>query len=447
MRTLDKARYFSKQFNEYVASFSASLNLIHPAKSIIVAVSGGVDSIALMYVLQRISLKKIKVLHINHGTRPENIDEENLVLQHCKLLGLEVDIVKLSLELGQANFEAIARNLRAEVFKQYIQKNYWVYTAHHLDDSFEWSMIQSFKQSSLASTLGIPVFNRGMVRPFMCVSKNQIKRYARSLELSWALDSSNENTRFERNFFRQALTGKIENRYPQYLRHYVARQNELALKLSMHRSQSLAKTKSLHSKLIEKRESSGSVVLKSIDFSFHKDQIKEWIHFFSKSHRGEIDREVDKLIIAHKKITVDVRESKIKGPLHFSGGVNIFILDNYLLFTNDLHLDFYRRFDDKLLEVLKSPKGLSQITDGFVNKMTPKKVIFPYLTFIDSKIPGFSSKLIHPLLPKSCQWLKEHKISYSFYPLLKRKMRDLPKVSKQKVILSAVILDSSILGL
>jgi len=447
MRTLNKASYFTKQFNDYVASFSASLNLINPTKSIIVAVSGGVDSIALMYVLDKISPKKIKVLHINHGTRPENIDEENLVLKHCNLLGLELDIVKFNLELGQNNFEAIARNLRAQVFKQYIQKNYWVYTAHHLDDSFEWSMIQSFKQSSLTSTLGIPVFNRGMVRPFMCVSKNQIRRYARTLELSWAEDSSNLNIRFERNFFRQALTGRIEDRYPQYLRHYVARQNELALKLSLHRNLHKKDKKLTQTKIIEKRESSGSVVLKSLDFLFHKDLIKEWIHFFSKTHRGEIDRELDKLIIAHKKITMDAKEIKIKGPLHFSGGVNIFILDNYLLITNDLHLEFYKRLDDKLALFLKSPNALAQITGGIASKSLTKKVVFPYLTFIDSQYAQFSSKLIHPLLPKSCQLLKEQKIAYSFYPLLERKLRDLPKISKEKINLSAVILDSSILGL
>ena len=102
-------------------------------------------------------------------------------------------------------------------------------------------MIQSFRQSSLNSTLGIPVFNRGLVRPFMCVSKKQIIQYAKSLELSLATDTSNGNLRFERNFFRSKLSNTILNRYPQYLRHYVARQNELALKLSMHRSQSLEK--------------------------------------------------------------------------------------------------------------------------------------------------------------------------------------------------------------
>ncbi|MDO9182397.1 MAG: tRNA lysidine(34) synthetase TilS, partial [Bacteriovorax sp.] len=310
-------KFKTKQFVLHVQTFMNSLQLISPDKSILVAVSGGVDSVALMYVLADIFKGRIRILHINHGTRAANIDEENLVVKHCDILNLEVDIVRFTLNLDQQNFEAVARNLRASVYKQYIQKNYWVHTAHHLDDSFEWSMIQSFKQSSLASTLGIPVFNRGLVRPFMCVSKNQIRSFAQTLGLVWSEDSTNRDIRFERNFFRAALTETIHNRYPQYLAHYVARQNQLAFELNLHRAQ-LIKEVSEKSLMHEKREASGAVILRSRDFRFHKYQIKEWIHFFSKTHRGEIDREVDKLILAHQKIRDNAREIKMKGPLSFS---------------------------------------------------------------------------------------------------------------------------------
>ncbi|RPJ73582.1 MAG: tRNA lysidine(34) synthetase TilS, partial [Alphaproteobacteria bacterium] len=232
-------KFQTKHFVSHVHLFMDSLQLIDTSKSNLVAVSGGVDSIALMYVLHDIFKGNLRVLHINHGTRAENIVEENLVLEHGLRLGLEVDVVKFTMNLEQNNFEAVARNLRAKVYKQYIQNNYLVHTAHHLDDSFEWSMIQSFKQSSLRSTLGIPVFNRGLVRAFMCVSKNQIRLYAKTLGLSWAEDSSNRDTRFERNFFRAKLTDIIHERYPQYLRHYVAHHNSLAMKLNVHRSLTL----------------------------------------------------------------------------------------------------------------------------------------------------------------------------------------------------------------
>ena len=434
------SRFFGKQFVKHVHLFMDSMQLINPKKSHLVAVSGGVDSIALMYVLAEIFNGHLRVLHINHGTRPENIDEENLVIMHCELLGLELDIVKFNLNLDQRNFEAVSRNLRAEIYKKYILKNYWVHTAHHLDDSFEWSMIQSFKQSSVASTLGIPVFNRGLVRPFMCVSKKQITTFAKSKNLLWAEDGSNRDTRFERNFFRANLTQIINRRYPQYLYHYVARQNQLALQLNLHRSLFINTNSNINakSKLHEKREASGAVVLRSRDFSFHKNQIKGWIHFFSKNHRGEIDREVDKLILAHKHIASDPKALKMKGPQSFSGGVKIFILDNYLLICNDLHLDYYLQCDELLLQLLEHISNNAEITERFKKKA--HKIFFPYLCFLDSGDHGKSSKLTHPLLPKSTEWLKQRKIPYSFYPLLLRK-------GKLKRLHTAAILDSSVLGL
>lgn len=438
---MPKSPFMKKKFVNYIQSFMESMGLLESEKLPLVAVSGGVDSIALMYVLNEVFKKKLRVLHINHGTRAANSDEENLVIKHCQYLGLEIDVVRFTLNINQNNFEAVARNLRAEVYKQYLQKNYWVYTAHHLDDSFEWSMIQSFRQSSLISTLGIPVFNRGLVRPFMCVSKNQIKEYARSLQLTWAEDSSNRNIRFERNFFRAALTETIRKRYPQYLSHYVSRQNQLALELKCHRSlflNNVKENKKGESKLYERREPSGAVVLKSRDFTFHKAQIKEWIHFFSKAHRGEIDREVDKLIEAHKKMKEDPREAKIKGPLSFSGGVKAYLLDDYLLICHDLHLDYYQQCDEHLVRLLEREEFHAQITSGVHHRN--KKVFFPYLTFLERGQKNKSSKLTHPLFRKSTEWLKTHKIPYGFYPILMKK-------NKQRALHNAVILDSSMLGL
>lgn len=433
---MQRMKFNSRHFLRHVQQFMESMHLFHPEKQVIVAVSGGVDSLVLMYVLSELTNGQLKVLHINHGTRVENADEEKLVIKHAQKLSLEVDVVRFSLDLKQSNFEGVARTLRASVYKQYLQKGYWVYTAHHLDDSFEWSMIQSFKQSSLSSTLGIPVFNKGLVRPFMCVSKQQIRHYARALALDYAEDGSNRDMRFERNFFRLSLTETIHSRYPQYLRHYVARQTQLALKLNLHRSLFIEKRGPSRSVLHERRETSGAVLLRSRDFSFHKEEIKEWIHFFSRSHRGEIDREVDKLLAAHRDLKLNPHKVKMKGPQAFSGGVKSFLLDDFLLIANDGHLAFYQEADARLLDYLK--KNHAQITEGAGQK--PAKTFFPFLSILPAREKDKSSKLIHPLFPKSTQWLKEKKIPYTFYPLLSKKNRQMLRGR-------AVILDSSILDL
>ena len=435
---MNQSRLFTKHFTEHIRNFMELHSLMPLQKKALVAVSGGVDSLALMYILNSVLDCELRVLHINHGTRAENFHEESLVLKHANDLGLEVDVVKFQMDLKQANFESLARNLRAEVYKQYLSKNYYVYTAHHLDDSFEWSMIQSFKQSRIKSMLGIPVFNRGLVRPFMCVSKAHIKKYAQHLNLSWAEDSSNRDHRFERNFFRARLSNIIRKRYPQYLRHYVSRHNQLAHELKLHRlDHTNVLKKENFSKLFEKREMSGGVVLRSKNFLFHKDQIKEWIHFFSSKIRGETDREIDKLITAHQKIQLDSREPKIKGPLSFSGGVKIYLLGEYLLITNDRYLRYYQDLDELIVDYLD--KNYAQITHGDINS-DKSKIVFPYLGLLSAKDQQYKSKIIHPLLPKTCMWLYDKKIPYSFYPLIQRK-------GSQKLHQAFVLLDSSLVDL
>jgi hypothetical protein len=105
---------------------------------------------------------------------------------------------------------------------------------------------------------------------------------------------------------------------------------------------------------------------------------------------------------------------------------------------NDLHLDFYQTCDELLLNYLKNKQPASQIIKDLA--FNPKKQFFPYITILKTLDFNKSSKLIHPLMPKSTAWLKEQRIPYTYYPFLLKKNR-------QMLNQGAVILDSSILGL
>jgi tRNA(Ile)-lysidine synthase len=402
--------------------------LVNGDKKIIVAVSGGVDSLALLYLLHNLNLN-IEILHFNHQTRGEdNALDEELILKYARLFKVNLNTVTLKFSLLDKNFESQARLARNKVYKDYIKKGYWVYTAHHLDDSFEWTLMQSFKQGSLKSTLGIPVFNNGIVRPFMCVSKKQIIRYAHAGGILWREDSSNKNTKFERNFLRSEITADILDRYPKSLRHYVARQNELARLFNLHR---LSETKSETTDLVQKRDSGGSVLLISSDFSLHKSLVKDWIHFFSKNHRGEIDAELEKLLQAQSLLMEDPKEFPFKGPMDFSGGVKIFLMKDHLYIMNEIHYEFYRQLDMKLKAYLSKRAQIPEL--AYFSS-------FPYL--LAGKGPKLrkTSKFIHPLLKETCLWLKGAQIPYTFTPLIGTEVR-------QKIIQGAVVLDSSVLGL
>jgi tRNA(Ile)-lysidine synthase len=382
--------FIRNNFEAHVFSFMEEMQLISPTKKGVIAVSGGLDSICLLKILSTYKKLNFEALHINHGTRAENENEENFVRKFCSELNIKCHVEKLSMSLADSNFELKARNARQNIFKSFVDQGYYVYTAHHLDDSFEWTLMQSFKQSSLKSTLGIPVFSNGLCRVFLCVSKLQLKNYAQALKLSWIEDKSNQNTKFERNALRILFNQALAKRYKGYLRHYVNRQNQLAFLLGKHRLL-------LTSKLELINAGPHAIEMKSSDFRFHKEKIREYIHYFSVKKRGEIEKELEKLIECHRLN----KKMKMHGPFSFSGGVKAYLLKDSLFICHESHLNFYKKLDLYLVD----------------NHTQIQGDVFPHLIILKSHQKKNISKLIHPLLPNTIKKLKENKIAYSFLPL------------------------------
>lgn len=419
-----KHHLFCLNFKEHVRTFIKEHELIHPNKKIVLSVSGGVDSMVLADIFASFG-EYFELLHFNHGTRPkENLEEEELVVSLAEKFNVKVNVFRFELSLRQKNFEKVARQKRREVYQKFIADDCYIYTAHHIDDSFEWTLMQSFKQSSVKSTLGIPLFSQGIARPFMCVTKKQIRRYAHAKGVVWMEDKSNQNEKFERNYLRLHMTDKILKKYPKTLRHYVSRHNQLAMMQNLHR-------KKVHSDLSMVVEESGSVVLVSNHLENHKNEIRDIIHQKSESSRGEIDVELDKLLSAHQSIMNDKKSFPFKGPMNFSGGVQAFLIKNTLLLTGPHDLAFYKTLDRRLQRYLA------------MHPQIPSRCIsltFPQIVISSTKKLAKSSKIIHPLLPVTCEWLKNHGISYVFAPLMNEKDR-------QMLVHGALILDSSVMGL
>lgn len=185
------------------------------------------------------------------------------------------------------------------------------------------------------------------------------------------------------------------------------------------------------SKSVITKESSGGFLMVAQDFKHHKNEIKDLIYKLSNKERGEINHELDKLIRAYEEIKKDPASFPFKGPMTFSGGVQLYLIKDHLFITHKDQLHFYQSLDTKLRSYLEE---LTQI---------PERALllhFPKLLISSRKKLSKSSKYTHPLLPLTCEWLKKRGISYAFTPLLSSKDR-------QMLTCDAVILDSSIVGL
>jgi len=219
-----------------------------PEGRYVVAVSGGVDSMALLHMLKDLPGLQLTVAHFDHGIRPDSDQDRHLVQEISHQYKLP--FVYKEGKLGTGTSEEDARNARYEFLRD-IQKQtaaQAIITAHHQDDVIETAIHNLMRgtgrkgMSSLKST-------DGMIRPLLHLPKSRLQTYAKEQNLFWREDSTNTDLAYKRNYIRHVIIPKLKSRSPEKyatLVKLVRRQhdinraidNELAILLHMQTSQS-----------------------------------------------------------------------------------------------------------------------------------------------------------------------------------------------------------------
>ncbi|MDB5170010.1 MAG: hypothetical protein JWN82_406 [Candidatus Saccharibacteria bacterium] len=181
---------------------------LQPGKYV-VAVSGGVDSVALLHLLQQISGLQLVVAHFDHGIRPESADDAAFVQELTTTYNL--DFMTERAELGAGASEATARKARYKFLHGVRNQTgaQAVITAHHQDDVLETAILNILRGTgrrgltSLQSTVEIQ-------RPLLHVPKKDILAYAAKQKLSWREDTTNHDERYTRNYIRHRLLVRFD---------------------------------------------------------------------------------------------------------------------------------------------------------------------------------------------------------------------------------------------
>ena len=343
---------------DHLDQFMTSTQLYPNTNKSYIAVSSGVDSVFLAYCLNMLFTKKkinseLHLIHFNHGTRKECEQEELFTLNLSKKLGLKFTSINLNLNLSDKNFEQIARKLRYKELDNISAKIHSVYLGHHIDDSYEWSLMQKSRSGNLKSSLGIPLRNKTYKRPLHCLTKAQIISFVKDLNLDYLEDSSNKNIKFERNYMRNSIINSLEVRYPKFLKHYVSQANELANLLDISAFNSSEKPNCY----IDKFGGVNLLQLKGAgDFFGQGLFIKSIIHKYFPNARGSLQNTIDQIILA--------QSSGKNGPHNITNDIQVYyyhgiiqILDKssrlkYQSWDNslDLNLDKYSSNVDNFLE-------------------------------------------------------------------------------------------------
>ena len=210
----------------------ASLQKLLPDTSglrIGVACSGGPDSVALLSALLTITPLRgyrLRVLHVNHGLRPESDQEQAMLDTLCRQWRLLLSVKKLQPPPGLTGIEAWARDARYAFFRESAAASPldYVATAHTQDDQAETVLFHAMRGSARRGLAGIPpVRDNWLIRPFLHCSRREIDTYAHKKKLSCVTDPSNADLRFTRNKIRHRLLPLLEQEFsPQIRRHLAA---------------------------------------------------------------------------------------------------------------------------------------------------------------------------------------------------------------------------------
>ena len=193
---------------------------------VLIAVSGGVDSMVLAHLIctygRRITDRhQITLLHFDHQWRKESsTTEKNLVQAFAEQLGVGFESVVLETHRQNSlskNLEEDARLKRNAFYASRAKKNdsfAYVLTAHHADDVVETLVWRFFRGELFEQNEGILFQDNNVLRPFLPVTKDEIQAYAEAEKVPYLEDPSNQNTQQMRAFFRLELKPILLKHFP-----------------------------------------------------------------------------------------------------------------------------------------------------------------------------------------------------------------------------------------
>ncbi|MFA4815034.1 MAG: tRNA lysidine(34) synthetase TilS [Candidatus Gracilibacteria bacterium] len=192
------------------------LKSVPKESTVIVGVSGGRDSMALVHALihQRPDLKIIPA-HVNHGLRDSADDDALFTRGMMQRWGLDCEFFKPHLPEG-GNVEEWGREKRYEFFEKLLKKHHadFIFTAHHQDDDFETMLLHVLRGTRVKGLAGMAPIRDKLIRPLLYTPGGDITAYVEAQQIPFRNDPTNEDDRYMRNFLRHKIIPVLNHVYP-----------------------------------------------------------------------------------------------------------------------------------------------------------------------------------------------------------------------------------------
>ncbi len=216
-------------------SFVRQHQMLRPGDHVTCAVSGGADSVALlfaMYLLREKLQITLSAAHFNHGLRAEESDrDEQFVHELCSRYDIPLDVGSGEVLLGKKGLEAAARDARYAFLRSLPGK---IATAHTANDNAETVLMHLVRGTGLKGLGGIAPVSGQVIRPMLTVTREEVIAFLQEYHLTYVTDSSNHTDQFLRNRLRHHVMPLLEKENPKFAENlsetaFRLRQDEQAL--------------------------------------------------------------------------------------------------------------------------------------------------------------------------------------------------------------------------
>ena len=204
--------------------FCTDKKLLAQGDKILVALSGGADSVLLLRFLLKLKSHhalQLVAVHLNHQLRgDESVRDRDFCIELCKSLNVELVVRELPVKeysaVHKISIEMAARELRYQSLQNLLTEMNFdkIATGHNLDDNAETVILNMIKGKGLTAVSGIPVKRDNLIRPLLYISKNEIIKYLETIKSGFVTDSSNSDSIYQRNLIRNEIFPLFERINP-----------------------------------------------------------------------------------------------------------------------------------------------------------------------------------------------------------------------------------------
>lgn len=198
-----------------LSAFIRKMDMIQPGDRIVCAVSGGADSVALLFGLYLLREKwnfSLSAAHFNHRLRAEESDrDEAFVKDFCHRFDIPLHIGSGAVTAGEKGLEAAAREARYAFLRSLPGK---IATAHTADDNAETILLHLVRGTGLKGLCGITPVGENLIRPMLTVTRAEVEAFLEEYHLPHIEDSSNQTDAFLRNRLRHHVMPLLQTENP-----------------------------------------------------------------------------------------------------------------------------------------------------------------------------------------------------------------------------------------